>query len=719
MTAERVGALRYDVILNASSLKKGAMDSRSALKTFRDAMKGATTDVDRYQAGIKNLQKLRADGSITQEQGLTILKELNKDLDKAGFKKVAHNEFEKTQVKLLQEELELQKKINREADLEKKIEAEKNKFQDDAFVKRRNRSAADHREVLARQLQIQRANAKGHKLAMLNMRDRMRSMRSLSPGMAAGVAGNVAGAMGASGQTIGAVRGAAMLGAKAAIPVAGIVAMGLAFKKAVIEADKLQRSIIDLGVLMGNDAQGAEKLVRGFQKLARTTPLATSQLVEGARQLMSFGRASSKVTEDLRILGTIAGGDTERMRLLTKAFGDVVAAGKLQGQELRQMTNQGFNPLMAMVDKTGKSYKELRIEMEKGQITSDMVFDAMASQAESYSGRLEASMNTVHGQMQRLRGLIQELFSEGGMKIGGQTATAFGVEMLGDTVEFGIYAMEYLATASSQAGEQVQHVAEGIRKIFAGESDRSPFEGLAKLRAEMAERHPEILAEIEKKESESILRSKKKHQGDADAYARMIKQQEEVVANLAKEVAAREKLQRSSLGITEEEHVLRQMMNDLADAELLKQGTKVMELEKSIKLQKELMEAQAGLERTKKAIQKELDYIDEVYDHEEKRISEALKAKTDAVNKELKLQQELAEAAKASGGPSGDFTAGGADYRFVQQRRNESEARRISQQATKTREQQLKELIDIAESEKQENQAWRARQPAILAGDSN
>ena len=93
MATERVGALRYDVILNASSMKKGANDARSALKTFRDGMKGATTDVERYQAGIKNLQKLSADGSITREQGLTILKQLNKELEKAGYKKVAHNKF--------------------------------------------------------------------------------------------------------------------------------------------------------------------------------------------------------------------------------------------------------------------------------------------------------------------------------------------------------------------------------------------------------------------------------------------------------------------------------------------------------------------------------------------------------------------------------------------------------------------------------------------------
>ena len=58
-------------------------------------------------------------------------------------------------------------------------------------------------------------------------------------------------------------------------------------------------------------------------------------------------------------------------------------------------------------------------------------------------------------------------------------------------------------------------------------------------------------------------------------------------------------------------------------------------------------------------------------------------------------QQELADLASKRGGPSDDFTAAGADYRFVQQRRNELEARRIQEKADKKREQQLEEANDI------------------------
>lgn len=710
MTAERVGALRYDVILNASSLKKGAMDSRSALKTFRDAMKGATTDVDRYQAGIKNLQKLRADGSITQEQGLTILKQLNKDLDKAGFKKVAHNKFEKTQVKLLQEELELQKKINREADLQKKIEAEKNKFQDTAFVKRRNRSTADHREVLARQLDIQRANARGHKLVMLNMRERMRALKSFSPGMAAGIAGNIAGAMGASGSTIGAVRGAAMLGIQKALPIAGIIGMGLALKKAVFEADRLQRSMIDLGVLMGGDASQARNLVKEFQKLARTTPLATAQLVEGARQLMSFGRASSKVTEDLRILGTIAGGDTERMRLLTKAFGDVIAAGKLQGQELRQMTNQGFNPLREMVSLTGKSYAELRLEMERGNVTSQMVFESMASAAEGYAGRLEASMNTVSGQLQRLQGLLQELFAEGGEEF--TSPTADSLKFIGDAVETTIDLYE-----KSQEGFQTlgRGMVRFRHEIAKGLLSRGA--GVAEIILEMNEFLEEerklsrrALMNVAKERAEDQEALRIREMGDPEEFTRMMNEQTEIQDAKAKEIVKREKLLRQELGITEQEHKLSLLKEQFSIADEKRQTRKADELKKSIGFQEELMREQEKLERRKKAIKIAKDYIDEVYNHEEKRIADTLKSKTDAVNKDFKHQQEIAAASRAAGGPSGDFTAGGADYRFVQQRRAESEARRVSDRANNTRERQLQELIDIAADEKAANKEFRERE---------
>ena len=44
------------------------------------------------------------------------------------------------------------------------------------------------------------------------------------------------------------------------------------------------------------------------------------------------------------------------------------------------------------------------------------------------------------------------------------------------------------------------------------------------------------------------------------------------------------------------------------------------------------------------------------------------------------------ELARKSGGPSDDFTAAGTDYKFVQQRRGELEAKRLEEQANKKRE---------------------------------
>ena len=649
MTTERVGALRYDVILNTHSLKKGATDARSAFKTFRDGMKSATTATERYQAGMENVKRLFKDKSITKEQGQTLVRELNKELEREGFIRVGINKFEKTNIKLKEEELAAQKKINREADLEKQIRKEMSKQEERHLSGFRNRKRKSHSEIMDRALQIRKVNAKSHQILMLNMRQRMRAIAAVPPGMAAGIAGNIAGAMGASGATIGAVRGAAMLGIKKALPIAGIIGMGLALKKAVFEADRLQRSMIDLGVLMGGDASNAKRLVKELQKLARTTPLATGQLVEGARQLMSFGRASSKVTEDLRILGTIAGGDAERMRLLTKAFGDVIAAGKLQGQELRQMTNQGFNPLREMVELTGKSYADLRLEMERGNITAKMVFDSMASAAEGYAGRLEASMDTVSGQLQRLQGLIQEAFATGGS--GYVNPTAKGLELLGDLTEGSLYYLEKMQEGGLVVGRAAAETAEGIRRLFSGEDASEIFsmEGLEKFREEQGRLSAEYQNRLidEKLASEEAVRTRLR--GDADAYNAVRKQQDEITGEIAKQIVAREEFHRLSLGITKEEVQLAKLKNQFVDAEKLGQEEKAQRLKESIELQKELMEEQKKLENAKKVAQIEIDYINEVYDLEEKRIDKSLKKRTDAAMEEFRRNQELAELARRGG----------------------------------------------------------------------
>lgn len=690
--AERVGALAYDLVMNTVRFEKGMQRTRSSLKTLNSNFKKASRPVEEYEQRMRDLTVALGDKQISPETFTMFREQEVKALEKAGFVMDKNGKVQKTQVKQLEEKIAAQEEVNRKTRLEAKLRKEEAFAAGKDFVKRRDRNQKEHRRVLDRHLQIQRSNARGHRLVMLNLQERMRFMSNLSPGMAAGIAGNLAGAVGASGATIGAVRGATMLGAKLAVPIGGFLALGLAMKKAVAEADRLRKTTIDLSVLLGNSDESAVKLVKNFQKLARQTPLTTMQLAEGARQLLAFGRESRFVEEDLRRLGTIAGGDVERMRLLTKAFADVTAAGKLQGQELRQFTNQGFNPLREMVEMTGKSYAKLRREMELGLISADMVADSMASASERYAGRLEASMNTVAAQYARLKGIIDEMFAQGGgpsqevlvdvMKGSGNLLSGMK-ELADDTV----LEMRELGRVLGELWEDTKVLVQP--EVFA--------EGAFKrTRKNMKEMLSDPFRELEETPESGITGKEILKQQELSGFnaeiAKLIKERVELLAD---EDAKLIKLTRELKNIKEIDTSITQSRIALNQA--IRHGGQrgIDDARKSLELAEKIKRLQDRQQELKDMRKREIEHEKRLHDAKVKDISDIRKRKMDALQDEFKKQQELADLASKAGGPSDDFTAAGADYRFVQQRRNEIEAARLQAQADKKREQQIGETNEI------------------------
>ena len=71
-------------------------------------------------------------------------------------------------------------------------------------------------------------------------------------------------------------------------------------------------------------------------------------------------------------------GDKEKLGGLSLVFGQVASAGKMQGQDLMQFINAGFNPLKELQKMTGKTYAELQDMMSKGRIGFDAVAAAIA-----------------------------------------------------------------------------------------------------------------------------------------------------------------------------------------------------------------------------------------------------------------------------------------------------------------------------------------------------
>lgn len=87
-------------------------------------------------------------------------------------------------------------------------------------------------------------------------------------------------------------------------------------------------------------------------------------------------------------------------------FGQISSAGKLQGQDLLQLINLGFNPLKTMADRTGKSMSKLKDEMSDGKISFEMVRKEMelaTSEGGLFFGMMDKKSKTFAGVMSTLK----------------------------------------------------------------------------------------------------------------------------------------------------------------------------------------------------------------------------------------------------------------------------------------------------------------------------
>ena len=224
-----------------------------------------------------------------------------------------------------------------------------------------------------------------------------RQNRARMAGMAAaGVSG-----LGMGGRAAGAARflgGAAGLGMGAAG--IGIGFAGLATAKESISAfAKLESQVAGMKSLFGEDIAG--QLNDQFRALAKTTILTNSQLIENARTWASYGLTTEGLTDRLKRLGTVAGGNSEKFRALTIAFAQVNAQGKLMGQEKNQLINAGFS-LKAVADAAGISMNDFADSMKNGEITADHLNEALikvTSEGGMFAGYLEKQAETLTGKI--------------------------------------------------------------------------------------------------------------------------------------------------------------------------------------------------------------------------------------------------------------------------------------------------------------------------------
>lgn len=175
------------------------------------------------------------------------------------------------------------------------------------------------------------------------------------------------------------------------------------------EIESLQISFETLAGKTKGDALFGE-----IRQFAVATPMMMKDLAQGAQTMLAFNIEAEKVMPILRAIGDVSMGDAQKFNSLTLAFSQMSATGKLMGQDLLQMINAGFNPLSVISEKTGKSIGELKEEMEKGKISTDMVTEAFMSATAAggkFHGMLEKQSHGINGAISNLQGAIDDLYN--------------------------------------------------------------------------------------------------------------------------------------------------------------------------------------------------------------------------------------------------------------------------------------------------------------------
>lgn len=167
---------------------------------------------------------------------------------------------------------------------------------------------------------------------------------------------------------------------------------------------QIQQSQAAFTTLLGNGSKAATML-SSLSKMAADTPFELTDLTKASQVLLGFGIDANKIMPDLKMLGDVSMGNKDKLQGLALVYAQVQSQGKLMGQDLLQMINNGFNPLQVISQQTGKSMAQLKDEMSKGGISADMVANAFKGATEKgglFYGSMDKQSKTFEGQMSTL-----------------------------------------------------------------------------------------------------------------------------------------------------------------------------------------------------------------------------------------------------------------------------------------------------------------------------
>lgn len=158
-------------------------------------------------------------------------------------------------------------------------------------------------------------------------------------------------------------------------------------------------------VMLGN-MQSAKDLMSDLQDFAARTPYTVPDVTQNAQLLMNYGVEAENIIKTLTQLGDLSQGSVDKLNRISLAYGQMLAKGKVTGEELRQMTEAGVPLTQALADNMGIATSELMKFIEKGEVgipELNSAIEGLTTGTGKFAGMMEKQSQTLAGQWSTLK----------------------------------------------------------------------------------------------------------------------------------------------------------------------------------------------------------------------------------------------------------------------------------------------------------------------------
>lgn len=191
---------------------------------------------------------------------------------------------------------------------------------------------------------------------------------------------------------------------------AGGVMTGIAAKKLIADpvslADEFQTDQIGFETMLKSKKK-ATKFMDSAKKFASVTPFDTSAVVSNAQRMLAYGFSDKDIIPDLTKIGNASaalGAGEEGISRVSRALGQMKTNGRLNAEDMNQLTDVGINAWKYLADAEGKSIAQIREMSQKGEISGDKAVKTILNGLKEFDGMMDKTSNsTVSGLMSNIK----------------------------------------------------------------------------------------------------------------------------------------------------------------------------------------------------------------------------------------------------------------------------------------------------------------------------